>query len=138
MQIIGFLGRDAVVQQHGTEAVLNFSVAHTDKYLSGGQKMERTTWISCSWWTEKHTIAQYLKKGTQVWIEGNPEAKMWTGKDGQKQCGLVCRVRSLQLLGNSKRDSAPAAPSQSAPAPSDGYKPVEIPREDEDFSDLPF
>jgi len=70
MDMIGHIGADAVVQQHGTECVINFHLAHTDRYMQNGTKMEKVTWVSCSWWTEKHTIAQYLKKGTQVYISG--------------------------------------------------------------------
>lgn len=105
MQIIGHLGRDAEVKVMGIESVINFSVAHTDKWSdANGIKKERTTWVSCSWWVEKSTIAQYLKKGTQIWAEGIPEAKIWK-KDGEPQPFLNLRVLNVQLLGGGNNTS---------------------------------
>ena len=50
MQILGNLGKDAVMHQHGTDNVLQFSVAHTDKYKdSAGMLVQKTTWVECSW-----------------------------------------------------------------------------------------
>lgn len=135
MQIIGHLGRDAEVKVHGTEAVINFSVAHTDKWKDNGVSKERTTWVSCSWWTERSTIAQYLKKGTQVWAEGIPEAKVWK-KEGDPQPFLNLRVLSLQLLGGQRRegDNNSSQPSQNAPAPASNTG-GHVPANDDD---LPF
>ena len=105
VQIIGHLGKDAEVNVHGSDSVINFSVAHTDKYKDGnGTMVNKTTWVSCSWWVERTTIAQYLKTGTQVYVEGVPEAKMWRGKDGDNKCGLNCRVYSVQLLGSKQSE----------------------------------
>ena len=105
VQIIGHLGKDAEVNVHGSDSVINFSVAHTDKYKDGnGTMVNKTTWVSCSWWVERTTIAQYLKTGTQVYVEGIPEAKMWRGKDGDNKCGLNCRVYSVQLLGSKQSE----------------------------------
>lgn len=114
MTLIGHLGSDAEVKVHGTECVINFSCAHTDKWNDNGIKKERTTWVSCSWWTERSTVAQYLKRGTLVYISGIPEARSWKGKSGDTMCGLNLRVHSLQLLGG-KRDGD-NQPSQQAPA----------------------
>jgi len=90
MQIIGHLGRDAIINQHGVENCVNFSVAHTDKFKDArGVLNEKTVWVNCAWWLDSQSpVIQYLKKGTQVYIEGFPEAKMWDGNDGKKNCGL--------------------------------------------------
>jgi single-strand DNA-binding protein len=106
MDVIGFIGADAVMHQHGTENCLNFSVAHTDKYKDGnGQLIEKTTWVSCSWWVDgRTTVGQYLKKGTLVFINGVPEAKMWENREGKKACGLGIRVYKLELLGGKRED----------------------------------
>lgn len=117
MQVIGHLGKDAEIKIHGTEAVINFSVAHTDKWTDNGVKKERTTWVSCSWWTDRQSITQWLKKGTQVYVEGVPEAKLWKKKD-DPQPYLNLRVYSLQLLGGQRSDgnNQNTQPSQNAPA----------------------
>lgn len=132
MQIIGHLGRDAFVNNHGVETVVNFSIAHTDKYKDGnGEVKTRTVWVSCAWWLDSQSpVIQYLKKGTQCYIEGFPEAKMWDGKDSKKNCGLSLRVNNLQLLGSANKDqTGQQQPSQQAPAPAPasdqgGYVPM--------------
>jgi len=68
-----------------------------------------TTWLNCSYWTEKLGIAQYLKKGTQIYLEGGIEASIYTSNSGQSQAQLKCRVTSIQLLG-SKQESARTLP----------------------------
>jgi single-strand DNA-binding protein len=127
LQIIGHIGNDAIMHQHGTDNVLNFSVAHTDKYKDGnGQLIQKTTWVSCSWWVDgRTTVGQYLKKGTLVWIEGIPEAKMWENKEGKKACGLGIRIYKLELLGGKRDDNNQSqAPTQRAPEPAnEGYTP---------------
>ena len=104
MDLIGHLGSDAVMHQHGTDNCLSFSVAHTDKYKDGsGQLVQKTTWVNCSWWVDgRTTVGQYLKKGTLVFVNGIPEAKMWENKDGKKACGLGIRVYKLELLGGKR------------------------------------
>lgn len=141
MTAIGFLGKDAEIKIHGTEAVINFSIAHTDKWTDNGVKKERTTWISCSWWTDKHTIAQYLKKGTQVYITGIPEAKVWKKDDGP-QPFLNCRVFSLQLLGSPNRDGSNNRPADNNASQSSGsrYTTYQAPADNSPVGDddLPF
>lgn len=137
-QAIGFLGRDAVVQQHGTESVINWSMAHTDKWKdAAGKQYERTTWVNCSWWTESTRIAEYLKKGSLIWAEGIPEAKNWKDKNGESKAYLNMRVHRVELLGGKREDtqSQPQQAQAAAPASDngqEGYKPID------DFSDLPF
>lgn len=142
IDMIGHLGADAVVQQHGTESVINFNLAHTDRYTQNGTKMEKVTWVNCSWWTEKHTVAQYLKKGTQVFISGIPGVKTWKNKNGELQSGLNIRIYSLQLCGgggqrdNNQQQSSQQAPiassSNTTPNDQNGYVPMG------DSTDLPF
>jgi len=142
MVAIGHLGKDVEVKYHGTESVLNFSVAHTDKWRDNGIQKEKTTWVSCSWWVENTNIAQYMRKGTLVYVEGIPEAKIWKKKEGEPQPYLNLRVFSLQLLSSGRRDDSTQNQSQaqSAPASSDqGYKPFgDPPNASTDDSDLPF
>jgi len=135
--IIGYLGKDCVVQQHGTDSVINFSLAHTDKYKdASGQKYEKVTWISCSYWVERTTIAQYLKKGTLIYCSGVPEAKSWTDKNGEAKAFLNMRVYSIQLLGGNK-DNQEGGSVQTQSSDQGGYAPVTMNGSTDD-SDLPF
>lgn len=119
--MIGYLGRDAVVQVHGTESVINFSLCHTDKYKdASGQKHERATWVSCSWWVENTNIANYLKKGALIWAEGVPEAKNWKDKKtGESKPFLNMRVMRVELLGGKKEDTSSSSSNQATNASSD-------------------
>lgn len=100
MQIIGNLGNDCRVNNVNGKNVINFSVAHTEKYTDAqGQVQQKTTWVDCAYWTDKTTVSQYLTKGKQVWVEGQPEAKTFQKVDQTTGVSLSCRVFQIQLLG---------------------------------------
>src|SRR5438270_8304701 len=100
MQVIGNLGKDCVVNTVNGKNVINFTVAHTEKYRdSQGNNQEKTTWVDCAYWTDKTAVAPYLQKGTQVFVEGTPEVRSFTRNDGTAGASLSMRVREVQLLG---------------------------------------
>ena len=100
MQVIGNLGKDCVVNQVNGKNVINFTVAHTEKYRdSAGNNQEKTTWVDCAYWSDKTGVAPYLQKGTQVFVEGSPEVRSFTRGDGTAGASLSLRVRDIQLLG---------------------------------------
>lgn len=140
MQVIGNLGKDCVVNTVNGKNVINFTVAHTEKYKdSQGNQQEKTTWVDCAYWTDRTAVAQYLSKGKQVFVEGQPEARSFQRNDGTPGSSLSLRVREVQLLGGKSDSSsgsyqpnasAIASPSNSnIPSPSDITEPVD---------DLPF
>ncbi|TDX00590.1 single-stranded DNA-binding protein [Dinghuibacter silviterrae] len=105
LQIVGNLGRDGVLKEVNGKNVINFSVAHTERFRdASGNQQERTTWVDCSYWTDRTGVAPYLKKGTLVYAEGTPTAEAYTGRDGNAGVALRLRVFSLQLLGPSPRN----------------------------------
>lgn len=100
LQIVGNLGKDCIVKEVNGKNVINFSVAHTERFKDGsGNLKERTTWVECAYWTDKTAVAPYLKKGKMVYAEGAPEADAYTNKENQPAATLRMRVQSLQLLG---------------------------------------
>src|SRR3954468_14622905 len=100
MQVIGNLGKDCVVNTVNGKNVINFTVAHTEKYRdSQGNNQEKTTWVECAYWTDRTAISPYLTKGKQVFVEGNPEVRTFTRNDGTPGASLSLRVRDIQLLG---------------------------------------
>lgn len=106
LQIIGNLGKDCIVKEINGKNVINFSVAHTERFKdSQGNQKERTTWVECAYWTDRTAIAPYLTKGTSVYAEGSPEADAYTNKEGQAAATLRMRVQNIQLLGGGNRDS---------------------------------
>lgn len=134
LQIIGHLGKDCVVNTVNGKNVINFTVAHTEKYRdSQGTNQEKTTWVDCAYWTDKTAISPYLTKGKQVYVEGTPEARSFQRNDGTPGSSLSVRVREIQLLGgrsdNGGALSSASAPATSVPSASDIAEPVD---------DLPF
>ncbi|MBC7936246.1 MAG: single-stranded DNA-binding protein [Rhizobacter sp.] len=100
LQIVGNLGKDCIVNEVNGKKVINFSVAHTEKYKDGqGNQQERTTWVECAYWTDKTAVADYLKKGKMVYAEGSPSADPYLNKENQAAATLRMRVLTIQLLG---------------------------------------
>lgn len=101
LMVIGNLGKDCIVNTVNGKNVINFSVAHTEKFKdSSGAQREKTTWVECAYWTDRTGIAPYLKKGQQVYAEGTPEVRTYQTNDGKSGASLSLRVLSVQLLGS--------------------------------------
>ncbi len=101
LQVIGNLGKDCVSNNVNGKNVINFSVAHTERYKDAtGTQKERTIWVECAYWTDRMGVAPYLKKGTQVYVEGAPDVRSYTTNDGRSGVSLTLRVLSLQLIGS--------------------------------------
>ena len=135
MQVIGNLGKDCVVNTVNGKNVINFTVAHTEKFRdSQGNQQEKTIWVDCAYWTDRTGIAQYLTKGKQIYVEGQPEARSFQRNDGTPGASLSLRVRDVQLLGGRSEQSGSsggynaANAAVSAPAPS----------ANDQIDDLPF
>jgi len=100
LQIVGNLGKDCIVNEVNGKKVINFSVAHTERFKdSQGNQQERTTWVECAYWTDRTAVAEYLKKGKMVYAEGSPFADPYQNKEGQPAATLRMRVQTIQLLG---------------------------------------
>lgn len=107
LQIVGNLGADCIVKEVNGKTVINFNVAHSEKFKDAqGNLKERTTWVNCAYWTDKTAVAQYLMKGKTVYAEGSPEAEGYTNKDGQVAATLRMRVQNIQLLGGGDSQGA--------------------------------
>ena len=101
LQVIGNLGKDCVVNNVNGKSVINFNVAHSEKYKdSQGEQKERTIWVDCAYWTDKVGIAPYLKKGQTVFVEGQPDVRAYTTQDGRNGASLTLRISMVQLVGN--------------------------------------
>ena len=113
LQIVGNLGKDCIVKDVNGKNVINFSVAHTERYKdSQGNQKERTTWVECAYWTDKTAVAQYLTKGQMVYAEGSPEAEGYLNKENQPAATLRMRVQSVQLLGSSRNENGGQSAAQ--------------------------
>jgi single-strand DNA-binding protein len=109
LQVIGNLGKDCIVKEINGKSVINFSVAHSERFKDAqGNQKERTTWVECAYWTDRTAVAQYLTKGRTVFAEGAPEADAYTNKEGQVAATLRMRVQTVQLLGGNSGDNTGA------------------------------
>jgi single-strand DNA-binding protein len=105
LQVIGNLGKDCVTNTVNGKSVMNFNVAHTEKFRDAqGNQKDKTIWVECAYWSDRTAVAPYLRKGTQVYVEGSPEVRTYSKNDGTTGVSLSLRVSSVQLLGN-KGDS---------------------------------
>lgn len=112
MQVIGHLGKDCTVNTVNGKNVINFTVAHTEKYRdSQGNNQEKTTWVDCAYWTDRTALSPYLLKGKQVFVEGTPEVRTFTRQDGTGGASLSLRVREVQLLGGRGDAGGTSTPS---------------------------
>lgn len=104
LQVIGNLGKDCITNTVNGKTVMNFTVAHTEKFKDAqGNQKDKTIWVECAYWSDRTGIAPYLKKGTQVYAEGTPEVKTYPKNDGTTGTSLNLRVMNVQLLGSANR-----------------------------------
>ena len=148
LSVIGHLGKDATVNTVNGRNVINFTVAHSEKYKDAqGMQIDKTIWVECSYWTDRTAIAPYLKKGTQVYADGNADVRNYTTQDGRNGASLTLRVLNVQLLGTKNADgstessipqSSPSTSSQSALANVPTYSVPPVSAITESADDLPF
>ena len=118
-QVIGFLGQDPDVRymSDGT-AVANLSIATTEKWKDkNGQLQEQTEWHRANAWGKTAEVAaQYLKKGSLVYVEGKLQTRKWTDKQGVERYTTEIRIDTLRFLDRNGSRSGPPHPADSAPA----------------------
>lgn len=115
LQVIGNLGGDCTIKEVNGKNVINFNVAHSEKFKdSMGNLKERTTWVKCAYWTDRTAVAQYLKKGKTVYVEGAPETEAYTNKEGQPASALKLKAFNIQLLGGSNESTDPGNDSNTS------------------------
>lgn len=107
VMIIGRLGQDPDVRYTQDDtAVANLSVATSERYKDNqGEWQEKTEWHRVVLWGKVAKIAQeYLKKGSQVYIEGKIQTRKWEDKEGVTRYTTEVKGYTMTMLG-SKGDS---------------------------------
>jgi len=106
--IIGNLGRDPEIKYTQSQIpVANFSVATSESWKdkATGEWQEKTEWHRIVAWRHLAERAEkYLRKGKQVYIEGELETRKWQGQDGQDKYTTEIVARELQMLGRRDDD----------------------------------
>jgi single-strand DNA-binding protein len=139
--IVGNLGRDPEMRTFPSgDRVANVTIATTDRWKdkTSGEMKEATEWHRVVFNGRLAEIAgEYLRKGSQVYVEGSLRTRKWTDKDGIEKYTTEIRADQMQMLGSRQGmgspagggdddggygDSAPrrSAPPSRAPAPAAG------------------
>ena len=109
--LIGNLGKDPEVRYMPSgEAIANISVATTDSWKDkSGEKQEKTEWHRVSFFGKlAEIVGEYLKKGSQVYIEGRLQTRKWVDKENQERYTTEIVADRMQMLGGRKdEDSKP-------------------------------
>ena len=126
--IIGNCGKDPELRYlPNGDAVANITLATTETWndKATGEKKDATEWHRVTFFRKlAEIVGQYLKKGSQVYIEGSLKTRKWQDKDGQDRYTTEIVADTMKMLG-SKRDAdqsaqAPTAAPRSAPVPTGG------------------
>ena len=109
--IVGNLGADPETRYLPSgEAVTNIRVATTDRWKDkqSGEMKEATEWHRIAFFGRLATIAgEYLKKGSQVYVEGSLRTRKWQDKEGQDRYSTEIRGDVMQMLGRREGSGEP-------------------------------
>jgi single-strand DNA-binding protein len=144
--IVGNLGRDPETRYMPSgDAITNIAVATTDKWKdkSTGEQKEATEWHRISFFGRLAEVAgQYLKKGSQVYIEGKLRTRKYTDKDVVEKYSTEIVADVMQMLGSRQGggaaqmdDHGSSRGASQPPAQVGGRQPANINLEDDD---IPF
>jgi single-strand DNA-binding protein len=142
--LIGNLGADPEVRYMPSgDAITNIRLATTDVWKDkNGEKQERTEWHRVAFFGKLAEIAgEYLKKGSQVYIEGRLQTRKWQDKDGQDRYTTEIVADKMQMLGGRGGSNQFESQERSTPAqtPAGNQKPAKKGGDFEDFEDdIPF
>ena len=102
--LIGNLGQDPELRYTGSgTAVCNMRLATTETYKDrDGNQVENTEWHNVVAWSRLAEICgEYLKKGSQVYFEGQLQTRQWEDRDGNNRYTTEVKVREMTMLGGS-------------------------------------
>lgn len=154
--LIGNVGKDPEVRYIDAQSgqgrkVASLTLATSERYKDrGGEMREITEWHNLvAWGQSADFIEKYVKKGSQVYVEGRIRTRSWNDQSGNKRYTTEINIDSLQLLGRRESSDqnygqysnqvqapvvpppAPVQPPVQAPSPA----PVNF---NDDSDDLPF
>ena len=150
--LVGNVGQDPEVRfMPSGGAVTNISVATTDSWTDkqSGQKQDRTEWHRVSMFNKLAEIAgEYLRKGSQVYIEGRLQTRKWQDNNGNDRYTTEVIASDMQMLGSrggegggtanfGNNQQGQAKPQQQA-RPQQAPQPAPMSGPDDFDDDIPF
>lgn len=147
--LVGNLGADPEVKYlEGDNVVANFSLATTESYKDrNGNRVDQTEWHDLEvWGAQAKVVEQYLKKGSQLFVEGKIRTEKWTDENNQPRRRTRIRVLNFTMLGGkpdgmgANQSSTGASASSAKPAMASTTSPNSGPDLvlDDTDDDLPF
>ncbi len=121
--LVGFVGKDPEVRKLGDINVAHLSLATSETFTRNEEKVTQTEWHNIVAWRGLAKVAEnYIKKGTQLYIEGALRTRSWEDSDGNKRYTTEIVAQNIQMLGRK----------------SDNQQSQEVENINEEADDLPF
>lgn len=122
--LIGRLGKDPETRYMPSgSAVTNITLATSEQWKDKetGEKKERTEWHNVVFFNKlAEIVAEYLKKGSQVYLEGRLQTEKWQDKEGNDRYTTKIYANEMQMLGGKESSTANhAQPAQAEPGLND-------------------
>jgi single-strand DNA-binding protein len=147
--LVGNLGNDPEVKYMPSgSAVANISVATTDSWKDkgSGERQERTEWHRVVLFGRLAEIAgEYLRKGSQVYLEGRLQTRKWQDKSGQDRYTTEIVANDMQMLGgrgggggSAGFDERPPSSGGGGGGGGGGQRPAPAPDNADFDDDIPF
>ncbi|NNE39005.1 MAG: single-stranded DNA-binding protein [Gammaproteobacteria bacterium] len=138
--LVGNLGNDPDVRYTANgAAVSNISIATSESWKDKetGEQQEKTEWHRVVFFGRlAEIVAEYLKKGSQVYVEGRLQTRKWQDKEGHDRYTTEVVANEMQMLGS--RSSGGGSYDQSSSAPAKEPAPAKKPDENFVDDDIPF
>jgi len=136
--LVGHLGRNPEGRYLPSgEMVANFSMATTESWKDkSGEKKEETEWHRVSFFGKTaEVICEYVKRGSQIYVEGRIQTRKWTDKDGVEKYSTEIRGDRMQMLGSRAGGDSERSQQEQQKAQEQRAKPATLDDLDES---LPF
>jgi single-strand DNA-binding protein len=145
--LIGNLGNDPDVRYTASgAAVANISLATAESWRDkeSGEQQERTEWHRVVFFGRlAEIVAEYLKKGSQIYVEGRLQTRKWQDKEGKDRYSTEIVANEMQMLGsrsgggsNQSYDQSP--PDDDTSSGNKSQKTAAKPKDDDFDDDIPF
>ena len=137
--LVGNLGKDPEVRHLESGAsVANFTLATSETYKdrNSGERITQTEWHNVVLWRGLADIAEkYLRKGSQVYVEGKLRTRSWEDKDGNTRYTTEVVGDNMTMLGGKSSSDAGYTPDPLKSQSSNQPQPSQV---NDDIDDLPF
>ncbi|GMR20248.1 MAG: single-stranded DNA-binding protein [Gammaproteobacteria bacterium] len=142
--LVGNLGRDPEIRYAASGSAIanvNIATSETWKDKNTGEKQEKTEWHRVVFFGRlAEIVGEYLKKGSQIYVEGRLQTRKWQDKEGQDRYTTEIVANEMQMLGSRAGGGMPSEFNQDsgqAPASAPSQKAATATADDFD-DDIPF